>query len=149
MLSLGSMLVKYFQFLHELGGTGILDHVSTKISHEAPKIAKQLFFQKEGKDEGYEEQDHVLMGRHGNWGYTVLRSTERKAEKEPHKKIARDLGTEITFGFTDIWRKYVAYSLSYAVKTTWFGEYIVPIALSLLAFSFFFFGSPSLVEVKP
>jgi len=104
MLSLGYMLVKYFQFFHELGGTDILGHVNKKISHETPQIAKKLFFQKEGKDEGYEEQDHALISRHGNWGYTVLRSTEPKAEEEPHKKIARGLGSEITFGFTDIWR---------------------------------------------
>jgi len=49
MLSLGYMLVKYFQFLHELGGTGILGHVNKKHLMKHPKLLKSYSSKKKEK----------------------------------------------------------------------------------------------------
>lgn len=134
MLSLTYMFIKYVQFLHELGGTGILNRARLKIMDDIPEIAKGLFLKKEGEDKGYKVHDHAIIGQNGKWAYTVLRSTEKEADTKVVKMIAEKLGVQMEISFTDYWDKFTMYFLMDILKTTWFGEYVVPVALSLLAF---------------
>ncbi len=129
-VSLIYMLIKYFQFLYELNGTGIKIKIYSLVSEEVPSIAKDMVNSNAGRDLGFSVDDYDVIGRKNYFTFEVIQKISNHVDGETTKKIAEKISDRYEIGFKQLWKVYARATLHVIVRTTWVAEYVMPLALS-------------------
>ena len=126
------MLIKYFQFLAELNGTGIKRMFNELVSSQVPHIAKCMADTQADGDKGYKTSDYDIVGYKGLFTYEVLENTANRVEGESTKKIAAGISDKYLVGPKLLWKTYIKSFFHILIKTTWFAEFIMPLLLAAI-----------------
>ncbi|MCG8093513.1 MAG: hypothetical protein JAZ17_07775 [Candidatus Thiodiazotropha endolucinida] len=134
------MLIKYIQFLSEMGGTGIKRSVKSIVELNLRSFLKSRDDNRLGKDSGIPQHNYDIISYINYFTYTVKLNLDeeivRKVTSGPNKNL---IPLERTVGFNDLWTVYLKAYLGVVCKTVWFAEYILPIALAICGFVLYFF----------
>lgn len=129
-ISLIYMLIKYYQFLYELNGSGFTIAFHKLVSFQVPHIAKKMSDKRSGHDAGYKIEDYSIVGYKGYFTYEVLENVSRLAEGSAAKRIAAGLSERFIIGPKLLWKTYIRSFLDILINTTWFAEFIMPLLLA-------------------
>ena len=131
------MLVKYFQFLYEFGGSGFFADIRQFVFNALPGIAKQKDI-KENFEHDLPISDYGVIGPNTIFSYTLNRSIPNEFQ-EFLPDGAPKIDTELHLSFKDVWFFYVKGLFRTLVLTTWFAEYAMPILVALLGILLYLF----------
>ncbi|MFC1335391.1 MAG: hypothetical protein G8D91_12005 [gamma proteobacterium symbiont of Clathrolucina costata] len=147
------MLIKYFQYLSEMGGTGIKGLVKSMVKHKVSAVTKSIDDKNIGEDSGLQAQDYSVIRDidYFTYGITVDSAKSGRATKAingPHGNI---LSGEHIIGFNNLWYEYLKSFLFVFFRTVWFAEYILPILLTIGGLVLYFFPdiAPKISWTKP
>lgn len=126
------MLIKYFQFLFELNGSGFKSKFHELVSFQVPHIAKRVADTAAGGDAGYKIGDYDIIGYKGYFTYEVLQNTANHVEGDTIKKIAAGISTKYEIGPRYLWKTYIRVFSHILIKTTWLAEFVMPLLLATI-----------------
>ncbi len=138
-VSLLYMLIKYFQFLYELNGTGIKDKIHSIVLKEVPSVVREIANSNAGRDLGFSVDDYGVVGHKNYFTFEVVQKISNHVDGETTKKIAEKVSDRYVVGFKQLWLVYVKATLHVVIRTTWLAEYIMPLALSAFGLYLYLF----------
>lgn len=138
LISIIYMVIKYFQFLFELGGTGIKSKVFQYIVMVVPRVAKKNRDKIYGSDAGFKESDYTVMGRIGFFSYQVLEDISSHVEDEKTHGIAKAMSDKYIIDLKLLWSYYLREYIHVILTTTWAAEFVMPILLAFVGVGLYF-----------
>lgn len=134
------MLIKYFQYLSEMCGTGFIRNLQGIVHDKVrPYIKTHDDNLISGKTKLSETDYNVVMNPN-SLSYTVqLDSTSVRVKSfygGPHSKL---ILRERNIGFNELWKEYLKGFLYILFRTIWFAEYILPILLATSGIILYFY----------
>lgn len=153
MLCMIYMLIKYLQYLSDMGGTGLITKIRHLVRQKLPMIAKSHDEMKIGEKVNIRAIDYNDFQLIGSFSYRVrldpaVRQSLGKSSKSPHKET---LIADRIFGIRDLWKVYALALFHVLFRTVWVTEYFVPIVLALAGFILYFFPDlgPQIIKSSP
>lgn len=147
------MLIKYFQYLSEMGGTGIKGLVKSMVQQKVSAVAKSIDDKKIGEDSGLQAQDYNIIRYidYFTYGIKVDSARSGRATEAINGQHGNILSDEHIIGFNVLWNEYLKSFLFVLFRTVWFAEYILPILLAISGIVLYFFPNiaPSIVWNMP
>ncbi|MCG7988837.1 MAG: hypothetical protein JAY64_19315 [Candidatus Thiodiazotropha weberae] len=135
------MLIKYVQFLSEMGGTGIKGKIRSLVQNKVTLIAKVKDDKLVDGATDLREDDYDIIRTIGYFTYVLTINTQRstRAKRTLEDSNNEELSAERTVGFKELWKEYLKALVHIVFKTVWFAEYILPILLAVCGFILYFF----------
>ncbi|WP_043320701.1 hypothetical protein [Microbulbifer sp. HZ11] len=140
-LALIYMVIKYWQYLNELGGTGIFRALDHLISGRVPHVARKVRLKQYPSEEVIPLDYFKIIEYNGFLRYTVREVIDPEKDGALEEEISKALGSDYQVTKRHLWLTYLIVSVKHIIRTTWFGEYIMPLLLAVIAIAAYFFSS--------
>jgi len=146
---LGYFLLRYFQYLNEIGGTGFRGRFYSAASRHIPKKAKTKAERGEGENIDVPLQDYKIIKQSFS-EYVVLQDISGLVEDDDEvKRIAKEESEHITLKFHELIGVFSFALAEVVLRTPWFTEFALPPLLAVVAIIQYFVGMPSIWSVAP
>ena len=146
-LALGYLLLRYFQYLNEIGGSGFRARFYSAVSRYIPRKAKKKAENVERNDVDVPLEDYKIIKQSFS-EYVVLQDLSGLVEDDV-KEIATEESEEVTLKFRELVGVFVLGLIEVVIRTPWFTEFALPPLLATTAIVKYFVNTPSIWSVAP
>lgn len=134
------MLIKYFQFLSEMCGTGFIRNLQARVHNKVRPYIKAHDDNLITGKTGLSETDYNVVMKPNSLSFLIqLDTTSGRVKKFQEETHSFHIPHERYFGIKELWKEYLKGILYILFRTVWFAEYILPVVLAVSGVILFFF----------
>lgn len=148
-VALTYLLIKNFQLIHEIGGTGLKNKLRDFVSYELQDLAKRRADKDAGGDSGYPKERYDIVKRISIFRYVIVENTDINQAKNNTNTVEENQ-RKFKLELFDILPTYIRGIIYVIMRTTWVSEYLVPTLLGVMGMCIYIFDIDfSLSLIKP